>query len=119
MTPTDFEFTVTMPGDMRLVGAVKQLAAQAAGYAQLTGDAGARLASQVEHATESAIASSSIPHHPIQLRFAATRHAIDVVITTDAGASAVAPVSSASDGLTVDWSTEGARHTCRIRLLSA
>jgi hypothetical protein len=120
MTPTDFEFTVTMPGDARLVGAVKQLAAQAAGYAQLTAEDGQGLATQVERATEAAIASSAVAHHLIQVRFAADRHAIDVVISTDAGSSAAAPASSASDGLTVDWTTEGSRRTCHIRrLLSA
>ena len=115
MTPTDFEFIVTLPGDTRLIGAVKQLAAQAAGYAQLTADAGERLASQVELATQAAIASSPVPHHPIHLRFMADEHAIDVVISSDVMASAGTPASSASDGVTVKWTTEGSRRICHIR----
>src|SRR5215218_10347784 len=39
MTPTSFAFTLTMPGDPRLVAAVRHIAVQAAGYAQLTAEA--------------------------------------------------------------------------------
>jgi hypothetical protein len=115
MTPTDFEFTVTLPGDARLIGAVKLLAAQAAEYVQLTPDATDRLADQVERAAEAAITSSAVPHHLIQVRFSADPQAIDVVIATDASSSAAMPASSSADDLTVDWTSEGSRRTCHIR----
>jgi hypothetical protein len=50
MTPTSFEFTLILPGDARLVDAVKGLTAHAAGYAQL-GDA-ARQSTSVSPATK-------------------------------------------------------------------
>ena len=50
MTPTSFAFTLTMPGDERFVGAIRQLAAQAASYAQLPAEAGEVLAGHVEQA---------------------------------------------------------------------
>jgi len=115
MTPTDFEFTVTMPGDARLVGAVKQLAAQAAGYAQLSADAGEGLARHVERATETAIASTNVPHGPIHVRFTANPSAIDVFISFDAAASAAAPASTSSGDVSVKWSADGSRRTCHIR----
>jgi hypothetical protein len=59
MTPTDFTFLLTMPGDARLIGAVRQLATQAAGYAQLTPDAAEGLAGHVERATQAAIATNA------------------------------------------------------------
>ena len=55
MTPTAFEFTVTMPGDVRLVEAIRQLAAQAAGYAQLTADASAALAATLSARPQAAM----------------------------------------------------------------
>ena len=115
MTPTDFEFTVTLPADVRLIGAVKLLASQAAEYVKLTPEANQRLASHVERAAEAAIASSAVPHHPIQVRFSADQHAIDVLIATEASSSVALPASSSTDGISVDWTSEGSRRTCRIR----
>ena len=52
MTPTSFEFTLTLPGDARLVDAVKGLTAHAAGYALLGDSAREGLAGQVAAATQ-------------------------------------------------------------------
>lgn len=114
MTPTDFEFTVTMPGDARLVGTVRQLAAQAADYAQLTAGAGEGFAGHVARATEAAIAEAPAPP-PIHVRFAGGERAIDVVISWDAAAAPADRPALATGGVTVDWSSKGSRHTCRIR----
>jgi hypothetical protein len=114
MTPTDFEFTLTMPGDARLVAAVRQLAAQAAGYAQLTADAAEGLAGHVERATQAAIATNGVPT-TIHLRFSGDARAIDVVISGEAAAAAPLPRSSSIGDVLIEWSSEGARRTCRIR----
>ena len=116
MTPTEFDFTVTMPGDARLVAAIRQLTAHAAGYAQLPAPAGERLAGHVEHATEAAIAAANVAHVRIKYRFTADPGSIVVVFSCDATeAAAPPPASIASDGLTVDWTVEGSRRVCRIR----
>jgi hypothetical protein len=114
MTPTDFEFTMTMPGDARLVGAVRQLAAQAAGYAQLEADVSERLAAQVERAIESALAASPTPA-PIRVRFAGDGRTLDVVISSDAAGAGSLPRSTTSNGMTIDWTRDGAGQTCHIR----
>jgi hypothetical protein len=103
MTPTDFEFTLTMPGDARLVAAVRQLAAQAAGYAQLTADAAEGLAGHVERATQAAIATNGVPT-TIHLRFSG-----------EPAAAVPLPRSSSIGDVLIEWSSEGARRTCRIR----
>ena len=115
MTPTDFEFTVTMPGDVRLIGAVRQLAAQAADYAQLNAEAGEGLAGHVERATQTAIASAVAQHAPVHVRFTANQGAVDVFVSYDAAASAATPPDSSAGGVTVDWTAEGSRRTCHIR----
>jgi hypothetical protein len=114
MTPTEFDFTVTMPGDRRLVRAIRQLTAHAAGYAQLPAPAGERLAGHVERATEVAIASAMITRALIEYRFTAVPGSIVVVFSCDAPGASAPPGSVASDGLTVDWSIDGSRHVCRI-----
>jgi hypothetical protein len=115
MTPTSFEFTVTMPGDARFVGAVRQLAAHAAGYAQLTAEAGAVLAGHVERAAEAAVEVCQTRHAPIELRFSGDDTAINVHIVCDAGHGSTAPRSSRGEGVTVEWTTNGSRHRCHIR----
>jgi hypothetical protein len=115
MTPTDFTFTLTMPGDERLIGAVRQLAAQAAGYAQLTGDAVEGWAGHVDRATQAAIAAAAPPPTPIQLRFSGDGRALDVVITAEGAKSAALPRSLAVGDVRIDWSADGSRLTCHIR----
>jgi hypothetical protein len=115
MTPTDFTFLLTMPGDARLIGAVRQLATQAAGYAQLTPDAAEGLAGHVERATQAAIAATETPPTPIQFRFTGDGRAIDVVISSEHAAAAPLPRSSAIGGVMIEWSADGSRLICHIR----
>ncbi|MCC7126902.1 MAG: hypothetical protein IT178_18785 [Acidobacteria bacterium] len=56
MSPDSFHFTVTVPGDPRLVGVVRDLCAHAAGYARLSSEAAAALAARVSAAAEEATA---------------------------------------------------------------
>jgi hypothetical protein len=117
MTPTDFEFTVILPGDARLVAAVRQLAMQAAGYAQLPTAVAERLAGHVEQATHAAIAATRVQTAQIDFRFTGDSRAVAVEITCEAAPSVRPPQSTSSHGLTVDWNAAGERHTCHIRQL--
>lgn len=80
-----------MPGDKRLVGAVRQLTAHAASYAQLPAAAAESMTEDVVTATETAIASIASADGPIELRFAADADGVCVTIS------------------------EGSRQICRIR----
>jgi hypothetical protein len=115
MTPTEFDFTVKIPGDSRLVGAIRQLAAHAAGYAQLTSDDSERLAGHVERATESAIAATTVQSALIEYRFTADADALLVVFACDVSPSALPPSSTTNGRVTVEWVAEGTRHVCQIR----
>jgi hypothetical protein len=116
MTPTSFEFTLTLPGDTRLVDAVRGLTAHAAGYALLGDAAREGLAGQVAAATETAIAAARGPEAPIDVRFTGDDQAITVVISCEAQPAAPRPASSAPTAdVTVDWGIEGSRHVCHIR----
>src|SRR5688572_8604323 len=107
MTPTSFEFTVTLPVDSRLVGAIRQLAAHAAGYAQLAADAREALARHVERATKTAIASARTPAGLIGFEFSGDEGAVSIVITCDAAAGTPPPRSSSGEGVSVDWKADG------------
>jgi hypothetical protein len=115
MTPNEFDFTLQMPGDERLLGAIRQLTAHAAGYAQLSTEAGELLAVHVQRATEAAIAASKVQRGPIEFRFYRDGDALVVAFSCDASPAAKPPRSVADAGVTVDWTVEGNRHTCRIR----
>src|SRR5687768_10723903 len=115
MTPTAFEFTVTMPGDERLVGAIRQLAAHAAGYAQLSSGASQGLATEVEAVATAAIAATSGQDAAIEVRFSGDEAALNVQISCAFAASAPTPRSTSNNGMSVDWTSEGSRHTCHIR----
>ena len=80
-----------MPSDKRLVGAVRQLTAHAANYAQLPAAAAASITEDVVTATETAIASIQSTDGPIELRFDADANGVCVTIS------------------------EGSRQICRIR----
>ena len=115
MTPTAFEFTIKMPGDSRLVSAIRQLTAHAADYAKLAPDAGEAFAEHVERATEYAITASKTQTALIEYRFTADATALVVAFSCDVAGSAPRPMSTAVDGVTVDWRVEGSRHICRVR----
>lgn len=115
MTPTSFDFTVTMPGDNRLVGAIRELTRQAGGFARLPAEATNDLAGHVERATGDAIAATGAEDVPIAFRFSGTDEAVGVEISCDATPKADTPASTREGPVTVVWSAQGTRHTCRIR----
>jgi hypothetical protein len=115
MTPTDFEFTITFPGDARLVAAIRLLAVQAAGYANLSTEAGEGLGGVVERAADAVVGSLPVANDSIHVRFAAGSGALDVVISSAARSNAAAPPAHADGNVTVAWTTNGSHRTCHIR----
>ena len=81
MTPTAFEFTVTMPGDVRLLEAIRLLALQVAGYAKLTADATAALAADVERETQAAMTSTTQHPPPIEFVFSGDARGVSITIS--------------------------------------
>jgi hypothetical protein len=67
VSPESFTFTLTVPGDTRLVGVVRDLCAHAAGYARLPEPAGASFCDRVADAAGRAVAAQ--PHLPCPLEF--------------------------------------------------
>ena len=84
-----------MPGDARLVGAIRGLAAHAAGYVHLSPDAAAGLAEEVARATEVAISATNSHDAPIDFRFASDGDSVTVTISCAA--------------------EDGSRHTSEVR----
>ena len=67
MTPESFNFTVTLPGDHRLVGVVRDICAHAVGYAKLPEGAGAAFCARVAEAARQAVTER--PDAPCALVF--------------------------------------------------
>lgn len=107
-----FEFTLSLPGDPRLVDAVRDLTTHAATYAKLEAPAAEGLATQVVEATRAAIAASGAIDAPVDVRFVREDGHLRVSIGLDVVRQAAWPV--ASGGRTVDTRREGARETCLI-----
>ena len=78
MSPESFNFTVTLPGDHRLVGVVRDLCAHAVGYAKLPEDAGASFCNRVADAALQAVASR--PDAPCALVFDCTEGELRVAV---------------------------------------
>ena len=103
-----------MPGDERFVGAIRLLAAQAASYAQLSAKAGEALAGAVERATQALIQSIGSGELPIDYTFAGDADRVSIQLACTAAGAAPPPASTAADGVTVNWTADGARLTCSI-----
>jgi hypothetical protein len=103
-----------MPGDSRLVGAIRQLTSQAADYAQLSAETREHFAGHVERAAAAAIAAASVRSAPIEFRFRGDEEALVVALSCDVQVTATPP-SLNSGEVTVDWTLDGTRHVCRIR----
>jgi hypothetical protein len=67
VSPESFNFTVTVPGDARLVGVVRDLCAHAAGYAKLPASSAGSFCDRVAEAATAAVARS--PEAPCPLVF--------------------------------------------------
>lgn len=69
MEPHSFQFVLTLPGDNRLVGAVRDLTAHAATYARLSNDVCQSFANRVASEMQSAIDTTGIQDAPFEFRF--------------------------------------------------
>lgn len=78
MSPESFNFTVTLPGDHRLVGVVRDLCAHAVGYAKLSDAAGAAFCDRVADAAVQVVASH--PDTPCPLVFDCTDGQLRVTV---------------------------------------
>ena len=94
MEPNSFQFVLTLPGDNRLVGAVRDLTAHAATYAKLSSEVGRSFANKVADEMQSAIDTTGIQDAPIEFRFNGTADTLLV---------------------TLIWSQNGSRKTREIR----
>ena len=113
MDATSFEFSMRMPGDRRLLLAVRDLAAYAANYALLGQPAASNLADEVA-ASVAAIASTHRVDAPLALAFRRHATGFDVTIRCEAGDSLNTPPAPTAQGLSVSWAHEGSEHVCRI-----
>lgn len=111
---SSFDFTMTMPGDTRLVGAVRDLAVHAAKYAQLPEAAGSALAEHVAQAAATSIEATDVQDAPVEVRFTGDVHRLEVLIASDIVSQRPVPESGAAPGVTIDWSRVGIRQVCLI-----
>jgi hypothetical protein len=94
MEPRSFEFVLTMPGDSRLVEAVRNLSVHAAAYANAASAAGQTFADNVVKTTEAVIRATGIQNAPLEFRFGGDARAVSVIIS---------------------WSRNGARESREVR----
>ncbi|MGE3275684.1 MAG: hypothetical protein AB7O67_11260 [Vicinamibacterales bacterium] len=115
MDATSFEFSMTMPGDPRLVVAVRDLTAHAAGYAGAGQAATAALTDVVAAAAEAAIDATHVKDAPVHLQFVRESDALLVTIACECAGDTSVPAATAGDRITVEWTRDGARQICRVR----
>jgi hypothetical protein len=111
---SSFRFTMTMPGDARLVTAVRELTAYAAKYARLGEPAGSELADQVARVAEASIAVTGGKDRPIEFQFARDEDRLEVRIAFDVDGAGSPATTKTADGVSVQWSREDGRHVCLI-----
>jgi hypothetical protein len=115
MTSTSFEFTMSMPGDERLIPAVRDLAAHACAYAGLAEAASASLTSQVTATTSAAMAAARGRNGDVQFRFTRENDTLTVAVGLDSpGQASWPPTVEGAEGLTVRTEREGGRETCLV-----
>jgi hypothetical protein len=78
VSPESFNFTVTLPGDHRLIGVVRDLCVHAVGYARLSPDAGASFCDRVADAARQAVADQ--PDASCRLVFDCTKGELRVTV---------------------------------------
>lgn len=117
MDATSFQFTMTMPGDARLMETVRDLTAHAAKYAELAEpDARALIEQVLEAAT---VSSAAAGQGAVAFSYERTPARLDVAIEWDGHAPVGASNGPASvrplEGSTsVRWSHQGHRQRCLV-----
>lgn len=115
MDATSFQFTMTMPGDDRLMETVRDLTAHAAKYAQLAETDATAVVDQVL-AAAAASSRAAAGASPLNLRFERTPDRFDVAIEWDGRAPAPDGPGPHHDGAStsVQWSHDGHRQRCLV-----
>jgi hypothetical protein len=85
MDPTSFRFFLTMPGDSRLVGVIREVSTHAGSYAKLSTDETGAFVERVADATASAIAATGVQDAPIEFRFFRSAGVLRVTISWRSG----------------------------------
>jgi len=81
MTPTNFEFSVSMPADPQLLGVVRQLATQAVVYAELPVEDGAALADQAAGIIDEHVSLERSNGTPIEILFRGGAQAVEIELS--------------------------------------
>ena len=81
MEPTSFRFTLSIPGDARLVDVIRSLTAQVATYAKLSGDQAAAFQQQIADATAAAIRATGVQDAPLEFEFSGNGEALTVSLS--------------------------------------
>ncbi len=117
MTSTDFQFTMRVPCDARLLATVRDLTAHAARYAEITAPDAATIVEHVEVIAAGSVGADHGTHGALELCIVRTAGALEVRLTgPDAGAHPLPAHLSAPDALTVRWLQDGTRRACVIAL---
>ena len=115
MDANSFEFTMTMPGDTRLVGIVRDLAVHAARFAQVAPQLATAFVNEAASAAQVAIDLTESRDAPIEFRFVRAGATLDLFITCEVVDSSRLPTPEVSGGLSVDWTRDGSTQVCHIR----
>jgi hypothetical protein len=112
MDATSFQFTMTMPGDDRLMETVRDLTAHAAKYAQLAEPVAQAIVDQVLAAAT--VSSRTAGASAVELRFERTPDRFDVAIEWDGRPPAGNHPHRDGDSTSVEWSHDGHRQRCLV-----
>jgi hypothetical protein len=81
MDANSFQFLLTMPGDKRMIGALRDLCAYAATYANVEASRGQAFAEEVVDTAQNIAAATGASDAPLEFRFEADAAAIRVTIS--------------------------------------
>ncbi len=114
MDATSFQFTMTIPGDERLVGAVRDVTMHAAKYAQLSHRDIRTLVDDVLAATAVSASAAGGANGMVEFRFERTADRLDVAIEWEGRAPSTPRGSRASGSTSTHWTHDGRRQRCLI-----
>lgn len=114
MDATSFQFTMTMPGDERLVGAVRDLTMHAAKYAQLSDRDIRTLVDDVLSATEVSASAAGGANGVVEVRFERTADRLNVAIEWEGRPPSAAHGPRTTDSTSTRWTHDGRRQRCLV-----
>lgn len=114
MDATSFQFTMTIPGDERLVGAVGELTMHAAKYAQLSDRDTSTLVDDVMSAASVSASAAGGAGNAVEFRFERTANRLDVAIEWEGRAPSAPRASRTTGSTSTQWTHDGRRQRCLI-----